>query len=302
MVSLSFCPSFADRIYLKKGGVLLGKLLSIDEIYYKFKKRSGQIVDVPKYTVRRVTFSHGKKERGHGRFFMRLLLGTGVSGYNVTLQTQARDPSNPISERVVEAPEPHLRVDIEAGWMVVDAHLALVSGIEHTHSNLFNKQEALKIVYPFYLHTHSNLLNKQEASYFYQSLTAGLIYYLPVSTSYLNGTHLGVQARLPIGGSFRFDSEALGRIDLPLERNGIGFGVSIATREWCSSVPFCWGLALTYSRDSFVSQQRIVSTSPPIPPIVGGLPNVSNTSLSRAVVRTQKEIEYLGITLRFSYE
>ncbi len=150
MVSLSFCPSFADRIYLKKGGVLLGKLLSIDEIYYKFKKRSGQLVNVPKYKVRSATFSQGQEERGHGRFFMRLLLGTGASGYNVTLQTQARDPSNPISESVVEALEPHLRVDIEAGWTVVDTHLALVSGIEHTRSNL---------------------VNKQKPSYFYQSLT-----------------------------------------------------------------------------------------------------------------------------------
>ena len=125
MVSLSFFPSFADRIYLKKGGVLLGKILGIDATHYKFKKRSGQLVNVPKYKVRSATFSQGQEERGHGRFFMRLLLGTGASGYNVTLQTQARDPSNPINERVVEASEPHLRVDIEAGWTVVDAHLAL---------------------------------------------------------------------------------------------------------------------------------------------------------------------------------
>ncbi len=278
MVSLGFFPSFADRIYLKKGGVLWGKLLSIDDLHYKFKKRSGQLVDVPKYEVRSVTFSHGEKERGYSRFFMRLLLGTGASGYNVTLQSQPRNPSSPIRESVVKAPDPQLRVDIEAGWMVVDAHLALVSGIEHTHSNL---------------------VNKQEPSYFYQSLTAGLIYYLPISASYFNGTHLSVQARLPIGGSFHFNSKVLGRIDLPLERDGVGFGVSIATREWCSSLT-CWGLALTYSRDSFVSQQRIVS--PPPPPIVGGLPNVGDALFPVAVMKTQEEIEYIGITLSFSYD
>ncbi len=116
MVSLGFFPSFADRIYLKKGGVLLGKILGIDATHYKFKKKSGQLVDVPKYEVRTVTFSHGEKERGYGSFFMRLLLGTGASGYNVTLQSQ---PHTPISERVVKAPDtPYLRVDIEAGWMV----------------------------------------------------------------------------------------------------------------------------------------------------------------------------------------
>ncbi len=280
MVSLGFFPSFADRIYLKKGGVLWGKLLSIDNFHYKFKKKGGQIVDVPKYEVRTVTFSHDQKERGYGSFFMRFLLGTGASGYNVTLQSQPRNPSSSIMESVVKAPDPQLRVDIEAGWMVVDAHLALVSGIEHTHSNL---------------------VNKQEPSYFYQSLTAGLIYYLPISGSYFNGTHLSVQARLPISGSFHFDSELFGRIDLPLERDGVGFGVSIATREWCGST-FCWGVALTYSRDSFVSQQKIVPTSPSIPPIVGGLLNVRNASLPIAVVKTQEEIEYIGITLSVSYD
>ncbi len=47
---------------------------------------------------------------------------------------------------------------------------------------------------------------------------------------------------------------------------------------------------LTYSRDNFVSQQKIVSTPPPI---VGGFPNMRNISVPIAVVKTQEEIEYI---------
>ncbi len=276
VVSLGFLPSFglfADRIYLQNGNILRGKVLNIGATQYKFKKTNGEVENVPKNKITNVIFSRGKVERGYVSFFARLLLSAGVSSeYSVTLQNSPVT----INEHELKTTHRPLRADLEVGWMVIPYHLALYVGLEHMRSNLFNSKES---------------------RYSYQSATAGLSYYTPFSSFYLNNTYFSVQARMPIGGSFQLkpDYDYVDQVVLPLKRDGIGFGLSIG-KEWYGYM--IWGIAFTYSRDSFQSQQKVLF----LPPRSVSLPISSLRPTRTEVIRTQKEIEYIGVTFSITYD
>ena len=87
---LSLLPCFsllADRLYLKDGTILRGRILNIGAGSYRFQKDGAKKVQtVPKRSVLRVTFSQGKPERGYDGFFARFWTGMGTGEYKVTLQ------------------------------------------------------------------------------------------------------------------------------------------------------------------------------------------------------------------------
>ena len=58
-------PLSADRIYLKEGGIIRGKVLSIGVNDYKIKDSNGKIKKVAKNSIISVKFSKGKEESGY---------------------------------------------------------------------------------------------------------------------------------------------------------------------------------------------------------------------------------------------
>ncbi len=278
-VSLGLLPCFslfADRVYLNNGNLLRGKILRIEAIHYKFEKSSGGVENIPKKQVKKVTFDRGKTERGYDNFFARLLLGAGLSEYGTTVNVKHSGVVK--EERELKATYPPVRMGLEVGWMIINYHLALHCGLEYTHSNL---------------------LNSEETSYFYQSLTAGLSYYLPFSSFYLDNIYFSAQARMLLSGSAQFKSDYARQIDLPFEGEGTGFGLSIG-KEWYSSNGWIvWGMTLTYSRDSLKSQKEELQ-------LLSSLPSSSllprSAAATDAEIITEEKIDYIGIAFSVTYD
>ena len=215
-----------------------------------------------KNKITKITFSGGRSERGYERFFARLLLGMGAAEYGITLN----------AERELKSTHPPLRLGVEAGWQVIDYHLALHGGLEYNHSN-FTKSV--------------------DPSYNYLNLNLGASYYLPLNF------YISPQVRLILNGSASFQSEHVTEeINVPIEGEGLGFGISIG-KEWYTDTRMIWGVALTYTRDSLKSQ----------PDILGGLPQGDPVPIlgtpSRPIVElteTQTELDYIGITFSLAYD
>ena len=112
----SFSPLLADRIYLRNGNMLRGKVLRIGVNHYKFQKSSdSKVENVAKSKITKVIFSRGRSERGYDRFFARLLVGMGTADYGISLNE---------GERELKSSHPLLRLGAEAGYQVIDYHLA----------------------------------------------------------------------------------------------------------------------------------------------------------------------------------
>ena len=70
---LCFSPLslFADRVYLRDGRILRGKILRIEASHYKLKKSDASTERVPKSEVKKVIFGREKTEKGYDKFFLR---------------------------------------------------------------------------------------------------------------------------------------------------------------------------------------------------------------------------------------
>ena len=274
-VILGLWPSsgalFADRIYLKNGVVLRGKVLSIGARDYKFEGSSGgKPKNVAKNEIIKVTFSRGRSERGYADFFARLLVGVGQAEYGIKLNTSREEPE-------LKSTHPPLRLGLEAGWQLIDYSLALHGGFDYSYSNFYSSSEP---------------------TYSYLTLSAGLSYYFSIpKLSFAQNMYISSQIRTAQSGSASFSSKfAEQEANVSIEGEGLGYGISLG-KEWYTDTWKIWGVALTYTHDSLKSQQKIIQESNPI--IRAVLPN---DALGSEVTETQTELDYIGITFSLTYD
>ena len=225
-----------------------------------------------------MSFSRGKSERGYDRFFARALAGIGGAENSLTL-SNLNAPSEAKSE--IQSEHLPLRLGLEAGYQVLDYHLALHGGFEYTHSDL-------------------PLLKNEDASYNYLTLNLGASYYLPIPSKWprlLHNTHFGVQLRLPLDASVSFTSSHIdGEVKTPLEADGLGLGLSLG-KEWYTSDWKIWGVSLSYSIDRFqIPEQKV--NAPAVGPVgIPGTPAQPQFKISGV-----SEMRTIGLNFSLAYD
>ena len=272
-IVLSLLPriAWADRIY-HKDGMLRGKVIEYSPKHYVIKITNGSSYTaeerIKHEDIEELVFSQDRSERGYEWFFTRLYLGGGLSEFKIELQgefltkTKGTDVTEPL---VVNSP-PAVRAGIETGLMVIPYHLALHVGIDHTHVN-FN--------------------NETQPSYFYQSLSLALSYYLPFQNIYL-----GLQGRFVIAGSFlyraidAFGSESLEDIAFPIQQgSGLGYGITLG-KEWYTRSGIVWGLALSYTNDNLKKVDKTFGAG----------------ANEYKIKESTEALQYMGIAISLSYD
>ena len=274
LFGLSF-PLSADRIYLRNGNVLRGKVLSIGVGDYKFENANGAPQTVPKNKIRKVIFSRGKSERAYERFFARISAGLGAAQNTLTISDERQQEAEVSSEHLLS------RLGADAGYQVIDYHLSLHGGLEYSYSDL---------------------LKNKDASYNYLVLKLGGSYYLPVPNKWphlLRNTHIGLQARLLLNGSarFSFPKATGGEVNSAMEADGIGFGLSLG-KEWYTSDWKILGVSLSYTLDSFQIPEQEIQRGPPV--VIPGTPG--GASFAGSIEGGLSEMSFIGLNFSLTYD
>ena len=273
-----YFPLSADRIYLSKGNVLRGTILSIGTNAYKFQDTNGKVKNVPKHKIRQVIFAQGRSERGYDKFFARINAGLGGAQNSLSLSNAQQEKEE------IELASGHLllRVAMDAGWQVLYYQLALHGGLEYSYSDL---------------------LKNKDASYNYLTLNLGASYFLPIPRKWprlLHNTHIGLQARLLLNGSARFSfPDAAEEVNSAMQADGIGFGLSLG-KEWYTSDWKIWGLSLSYTLDSFQIPEQEVTGE-------GGrglvsIPGTPSTSLAIENIKGPSKMSTIGLNFSLAWD
>ena len=269
---------FADRIYLKKGPVLRGRVLSIGVEDYRFETSNGKEERVAKSEIIKVIFSRGKLERGYGKFFAGAFAGLGYAQNSLTLTDNTFGQSNSL-----ESTHAPVSLGLEAGWQVLPYHLALSGGLEYNTSDFFKNEEA---------------------SYNYLNVNFGLIYSLPIPRKWprlLNNTHIAIHSRFLLSGSARFRHPSLSdEENAAIDADGLGFALRIG-KEWYSSDWKVWGVALRYTQDRFQTPEQKVR-APALTPELAGVPIPGTPRQPIVDLETASKFSNIGIVLSFSYD
>ena len=261
---------FADRIKMRDGSVIYGKITEITVGKYKLRKADGSPQSVLKSKIRKVTFTGRLNDLGYINYFMRLYLGIGLAAYAEEKAVRA-STGGPLSKGQNSS---HLlaRLGLEAGWMLIVNTLAAHGGWEYKQSQL---------------------LGENDIDYSYSALTAGLSWYFGLNRFGLDidNLYLRPRIRLPLQGSVNSTSEDISSQtssgtmyqaslkSAPLEGDGLGYGLSLGW-EWIQG-SFAYGLALSYSVDNFQVKRS------------------DTLSELKAVPAT---VQYYGIDLSISYD
>ena len=278
LFGLSF-PLSADRIYLKNGNVLRGKVLrgkvfSIGAGNYKFEIAKGVLQIVPRNKIKNVTYSRGKSERGYERFFARINAGLGAAQNTLTISDARQQQADGSSEHLP------LRLGADAGYQVIDYQLSLHGGLEYSYSDL---------------------LKNKDASYNYLVLKLGGSYYLPIPNKWprlLHNTQIGLQARLLLNGSarFSFPNATGGEVNSAMEADGLGFGLSLA-KEWYTSDWKILGVSLSYTLDSFQIPEQETQNRAPV--LIPGTPDSASFAGS---IEGLSEMSFIGLNFSLAYD
>ena len=177
------------------------------------------------------------------------------------------------------------RLGLEAGWQVIDYQLALHGGLEHTY------------LLP---------IEDTDTKFSYTSLTLGASYYFSFEKLFggmlktLSPLYISPQIRLPLQASFQTKYSLGGQeaiVEPPLEGDGIGFGFSLG-KEWYASDRLLYGVALTYTRDSFKSPSKNVQSSVS----AGAGTGTGTTTLDIELRDTKSSLEYMGILFTIAFD
>ena len=263
---------FADRILLNDGGLLRGKLIGVEGRSYRFRRLDGKTENVPKYSIKKLALRGSKPEMGYECFFTRLLVGVGSSEYELNLGSQQAAVQSKGDESSSFGP----RLGLEAGWQVLDYKLALHGGVDYTGLILFGDSDT---------------------KFSYASLNLGASYYLPfqILSPYIH--YVGLQFRVPLGGTLEFHSD-IGNgktpLAIPIESGGLGFGISIG-KEWYASDRIVYGVAFSYTTDSLKTPARTAQ---------GDASSVSPGASSQRVQfqETQSTLDHVGFTFTLAYD
>ena len=218
-------PLLADRIHLKDGSVLRGKILSIGAGSYIFQetgaKKSQKIL---KSRTIGVKFSGGLPERGYDGYFGRLLLGISQVEYSELLEF-GRDDSTSEAIEASYAGVPGLALIF--GHMLIDYTWALQAGLEY---------ESVSQAKP------------EDLRYSYYKLRAGFSYYFGVFN--FQNLYINPYLSLPLGGSVTTGSASeLGKTNAALSSGNLSWGLSLM-KEWYLG-KLIYGAGLSFGRDAF---------------------------------------------------
>ena len=235
---------FADRIRMRDGSVIYGKVTEITVGKYKLRKADGSRHSVLKSKIRKVTFTGRASDTGYIDYFTRLYWGIGLAAY--AEEKAVHTSTGRFLSKGQNSSHLLTRLGLEAGWMLIASTLAAHGGWEYKQSQL---------------------LGENDLDYSYSVLTAGLSWYFGLDRFgiEIDNLYLRPQIRLPLQGSVNSTSEDISfetrfgttnQINLksaPLEGEGLGYGLSLGW-EWIQG-SFVYGLALSYSVDNFSGQR-----------------------------------------------
>ena len=228
---LSPAALFADRIFLKDGKVLRGKIVKIEASRYKLKRGDGSTQNVPKSKVIKVIFTHDKFEKGYEKFFVRFSLDLAHAEYRESLELSA-DNSASIEARHTGI----LGLSLSPGYMLLDYILALHGGLDYRG-----------VV----------AAGSRDIRYSYLSLRAGFSYYFDFSLGAYNFSNLYVSPYLglPLSGSVQSDFKGIGEkgASFSFGEGELSYGISFV-KEWYGgfySKSVVYGAGINFGRDAF---------------------------------------------------
>ena len=228
---LCFAPTelFADRIYLRNGKIVRGKVLRIGVQDYKLKKSDGTTQKIPKHAITKVIFSRGRSEKGYEKFFLRGSLDIARAEYKESLDLIGGNSAN--------ARTTHwgvLGLNLSYGYMLVDYLLALHGGLDYKNTILAGSDNII-------------LAGSDNIRYSHLSLRLGVSYYFDLYG--FSNLYVNPYVRLPLQSSVQTDPEKFGEEKVSLYEGDLSWGLNLMKEYYGEGL--IYGIGFGFGKDSF---------------------------------------------------